>query len=78
MILMAWGLALEDRVAAMYAAGADIAKVAVMARDASDLAIIEELIADQEQSIIALAMGEAGLPSRLLAGAWGLLPPSVA
>ena len=62
---------LSQTVDQMYAAGADIAKVAVMARDAADLAVIEELIDSQEQSIIAIAMGEAGLPSRLLAGAWG-------
>jgi len=59
-------------VTAMHAAGAAIAKVAVTARDAGDLAIIEALCRQTATGpVAAMAMGEHGLPSRLLAGAWG-------
>ncbi|NRA37834.1 MAG: type I 3-dehydroquinate dehydratase, partial [Planctomycetes bacterium] len=55
----------------MYAAGADIAKIAVTASDSGDLAIIESLYQEfseqEERGIVAIAMGEEGLPSRLLA-----------
>jgi 3-dehydroquinate dehydratase/shikimate dehydrogenase len=53
------------------AAGADVAKVAVMPRDAADLAVIEALCRRGGGPLCAIAMGEHGLPSRLLAGAWG-------
>ena len=58
------------KIAAMRAAGADIAKIAVTARDAADLDAVRRLI-DGHGPIAAMAMGEHGLPSRLLAGAWG-------
>lgn len=58
------------RIRAMRAAGADICKVAVMARDAADLAGVRGLI-DGAGPVAAMAMGEHGLPSRLLAGVWG-------
>jgi len=53
------------------AAGADVAKVAVTPHDAADLAVIERLVRRGGGPLCALAMGEHGLPSRLLAGAWG-------
>ncbi len=62
---------LPGKVAAMRAAGAHVAKVAIRPRDAADLALIAELYEQSEGPLIALAMGEHGLPSRLLAGVWG-------
>lgn len=62
---------LADIVDRQRAAGADIAKVAVTPRDAADLAVIERLLRRGGGPLCALAMGEYGLPSRLLAGAWG-------
>ena len=64
-----------DRLRQAFAAGADIAKIAMMPRDAADLSILanlaEEFGHNPETPIIALAMDDIGLPSRLLAGAWG-------
>jgi 3-dehydroquinate dehydratase/shikimate dehydrogenase len=62
---------LAQVVATMRTAGADVAKVAVTARDAADLAVIRELLRHADGPLVAIAMGEHGLPSRLLAGAWG-------
>lgn len=63
---------LAARVAAMRAAGCDVAKVAVQAGDAADLAVIRDLHQRSAGApLVALAMGEHGLPSRLLAGVWG-------
>jgi 3-dehydroquinate dehydratase/shikimate dehydrogenase len=64
--------ALSERIRAMRAAGAHIAKLAVTPGDAHDLAIIARLAARAEGPLVAIAMGEHGLPSRALAGAWGL------
>lgn len=59
-------------VARMRAERADMAKVAVTPRDAADLAVIEALHHQRAGgALTAIAMGEHGLPSRLLAGAWG-------
>jgi len=58
-------------IARMRAQGADVAKVAVTPSDAADLAVIEALHHRADGALIAIAMGEHGLPSRLLAGAWG-------
>ncbi len=58
-------------VARMRAAGADLAKVAVTPADAADLATIEALYQRGGGPLVAIAMGEHGLPSRLLSGAWG-------
>jgi 3-dehydroquinate dehydratase / shikimate dehydrogenase len=58
-------------IARMHAAGAAIAKVAVTPLDASDLAAIEACHRNAKGPICAIAMGEIGLPSRLLAGCWG-------
>jgi len=62
---------LPGRIAAMRSAGADIAKIAVRAGDAADLAVIRALYADATGPLVAIAMGEHGLPTRLLAGVWG-------
>ena len=68
----AMGQDLPGKIQAMYAAGADIAKVAVTPSDAGDLATVEALYHDVgDKQLVAIAMGEEGLPSRLLAGAWG-------
>ncbi len=64
---------LSALVARMHAAGA-MAKIAVTARDAADLDVIRRLClagAGVAGGIVAVAMGEHGLASRLLAGAWG-------
>ena len=66
------GTHLKQQIDAMYAAGADIAKVAITARDAADLAPLAQLCQEfSDHGIITIAMGEYGAPSRLLAGAWG-------
>lgn len=66
------GRDLPQLVRAMRAAGAAVAKVAVMARDAADLEAVRALHDGAGAGeVAAMAMGEAGLPSRLLAGAWG-------
>ncbi|MBN8525225.1 MAG: shikimate dehydrogenase [Planctomycetes bacterium] len=64
------GHKLAETVSAMRSVHADMAKVAVMPRDAADLAGLRALI-DGHGPVAAMAMGEIGLPSRLLAGAWG-------
>jgi 3-dehydroquinate dehydratase/shikimate dehydrogenase len=56
---------------AMHDAGAGIAKIAVTARDAADLAPVRALLLGATAPVAAMAMGEHGLPSRLLAGCWG-------
>lgn len=65
------GSDLPGRIAAMRAAGADVAKVAVQPSDAADLAVVRELYQTAGGPLVAIAMGEHGLPSRLLAGVWG-------
>lgn len=66
---------LPGKVAAMRAAGADMAKVAVRPADAADLEVVRELLSAARKPgggpLTAIAMGEHGLPSRLLAGVWG-------
>lgn len=71
---------LHNAVRAMRAAGAAIAKIAVTPSDAADLDVVANLCATfgrwsrsetDRGELIAIAMGEVGLPSRLLAGAWG-------
>lgn len=55
----------------MFAAGADIAKIAVTPQDGADLAHLEQLASRCEAyELVAIGMGPVGLPSRLLAGAW--------
>lgn len=64
------GRALTDKIEAMRAHHADLCKVAVTPHDAADLDAVRRLI-DGRGPVAAMAMGEIGLPSRLLAGAWG-------
>ncbi|TVR44312.1 MAG: shikimate dehydrogenase [Planctomycetota bacterium] len=66
------GKQLRQRIDAMYAAGATIAKVAITPRDAHDLGPLADAVAHAGQRpVIGIAMGPFGAPSRLLAGAWG-------
>lgn len=58
-----------DKIAAMRTFGADIAKLAVTPHDAADLDWVRGFI-DGRGAVAAMAMGEYGLPSRLLAGVW--------
>ncbi len=64
------GQDLPGKITAMRSLHADVAKVAVTPRDAADLAAVRSLI-DGRGPVAAMAMGEHGLPSRLLAGVWG-------
>jgi len=62
------------RIARMRAAGPGIvAKIAVTAGDAADLARIERVyrVHGKNGPLVAIAMGEHGYASRLLAGVWG-------
>lgn len=61
---------LPSKVAAMRAFHADMAKLAVMPNDAADLEAVRRLV-DGQEPVAVMAMGEVGLPSRLLAGVWG-------
>ncbi|HEX3134507.1 MAG TPA: type I 3-dehydroquinate dehydratase, partial [Planctomycetota bacterium] len=65
------GKDLPGRIAAMKAAGADWPKIAVRPSDAADLGVIRDLYQTTKGALVAIAMGEHGLASRLLAGAWG-------
>jgi 3-dehydroquinate dehydratase/shikimate dehydrogenase len=58
-------------VASMRQAGCAVAKIALTARDGADLAVIERLYRSRSGPLVAIAMGEHGMPSRLLAGIWG-------
>ena len=58
------------QIAEMERRGA-IAKIAVTAGDAADLDQVRSLLGARPGERIVLAMGEHGLPSRLLAGVWG-------
>lgn len=64
------GVGLVDKIMAMRACHADLAKIAVTPHDAADLDGVRRLI-DGDGPVAAMAMGEHGLPSRLLAGVWG-------
>ncbi len=61
----------EAQVRRMLAAGAHIAKIALTARDGCDLERVRALNAIARGMVAAMAMGEHGLASRLLAGVWG-------
>jgi 3-dehydroquinate dehydratase/shikimate dehydrogenase len=67
------GEELDVTITAMRRAGAAIAKVAVRASDGADLALIDDLYRDHGSGgpLVAIAMGEHGIASRLLAGIWG-------
>ena len=64
---------LEQRYAALAHTGADVVKVAVTARTIEDNLEVLRLLERAEKPCIALAMGEAGVISRLLAGRYGAL-----
>ena len=55
----------------MRQAGCAVAKIALTASDGADLALIERLYRTRTGPLVAIAMGEHGLASRLLAGIWG-------
>jgi len=55
----------------MRDAGCAVAKIALTASDGCDLALIERLYRIRTGPLVAIAMGEHGLASRLLAGIWG-------
>ncbi|KAK9845273.1 hypothetical protein WJX81_001847 [Elliptochloris bilobata] len=55
----------------MTAAGADVPKIACVATDVADSARMLQLAADSPTPIIALSMGERGLPCRILAPKFG-------
>lgn len=61
----------DSIIARMHAAGAAVAKIALTPADADDLAIIARIYRHAQGPCCAIAMGETGLPSRLLAGCWG-------
>ena len=75
------GTDLTAKVSAMYDAGATIAKIAVQPEDAYQLDTLAEICArfgsfgnerpGGNKGLIVIGMGEVGLPTRLLAGAWG-------
>jgi hypothetical protein len=46
--------------------GADVVKLVGMARDARDVLPVMRVLAEADRSTIAIAMGEAGLPTRVL------------
>uniref|UniRef100_A0A383V933 Uncharacterized protein n=2 Tax=Tetradesmus obliquus TaxID=3088 RepID=A0A383V933_TETOB len=62
---------LHARAAAMREAGADIVKIATMANDISDAAVVLSLLQQKTGPTIALAMGERGQITRLLAAKYG-------
>ncbi|KAK9842613.1 hypothetical protein WJX84_011446, partial [Apatococcus fuscideae] len=62
---------LDVTIREMFTAGADIAKVATTAQDIGDALRILRLPGRATGPVIALAMGEKGLVSRLLAGKFG-------
>eukprot|EP00775_Hariotina_reticulata_P012029 gene12029-12174_t len=62
---------LQAKAEAMREAGADIVKIATMANDISDAATVLSLLQNKSGPTIALAMGECGQITRLLAGKYG-------
>lgn len=62
---------LGDRVAAMRATGAGTVKVAVMAHRLTDNLTLLDCVRPAAGPTVAIAMGEAGLPSRVLAARFG-------
>jgi 3-dehydroquinate dehydratase/shikimate dehydrogenase len=56
-----------ERYRALAATGAEVVKIVGMARDARDVLPIERVLAEADRPTIAIAMGEAGLASRVLA-----------
>ena len=62
---------LADRVAAMRATGAGIVKVAVMAHRLTDTLTLLDRVRPTASPTVAIAMGEAGLATRVLAARFG-------
>ncbi|HYE88376.1 MAG TPA: shikimate dehydrogenase [Vicinamibacterales bacterium] len=62
---------LEAMAQAMRATGAEVVKLAVMASRLSDCVTLRDLGRDADIPMALIAMGEAGLPSRVLAGWMG-------
>jgi 3-dehydroquinate dehydratase/shikimate dehydrogenase len=73
---------LNDRVRAMHATGAEVVKIAIMARRLTDTLPLLSLPRRSGTTLIALAMGEAGLATRVLAArfgsAWTYAGPEIA
>jgi 3-dehydroquinate dehydratase/shikimate dehydrogenase len=64
---------LESRVASMRGTGAAIVKVAVMTSRLAETATLMERVRPAQSPTVVLAMGEAGLPSRILSARFGSL-----
>ncbi|KAK9818289.1 hypothetical protein WJX72_010136 [[Myrmecia] bisecta] len=64
-------LTLETLLSEMFASGADVAKIATTALDISDSMRVLQVLGNSKGPTIALAMGERGLPTRLLAPKFG-------
>jgi 3-dehydroquinate dehydratase/shikimate dehydrogenase len=62
---------LSDRAQAMRATGAEVVKLAVTARRLSDALVLLPLANNAVGQTVLLAMGEAGIPSRVLAARFG-------
>lgn len=62
---------LRSWLSAMFLSGADVAKVAVMARTAQDLHSLLSVLGAQRRPVVGIAMGDAGPPSRVMAGLFG-------
>src|SRR5688500_7047809 len=62
---------LKHRAHAMLGSGAEVVKVAVMASRLGDCLTLRELGRDTRVPVALVAMGEAGIPSRVLAGWMG-------
>jgi shikimate dehydrogenase/3-dehydroquinate dehydratase type I len=62
---------LARRVEAMRATGAEVVKIAVTAKRLADCAAVGALSAHADGRVIAIAMGEHGVPTRVLAGRLG-------
>lgn len=64
-------LDLPEIARSMESAGADVVKVVGFARDAADNAVIFDILKNARRPTVALAMGEFGLASRILAPRFG-------
>jgi 3-dehydroquinate dehydratase/shikimate dehydrogenase len=62
---------LDDKVRAMRATGAEVVKIAVMARRLRDTLPLFAVARAQTRPVVALAMGDAGIVSRVLAARFG-------
>jgi 3-dehydroquinate dehydratase/shikimate dehydrogenase len=62
---------LESRARAMRATGAEVVKLAVMPKGLADNLALLPLTKDSAAATVVIGMGEAGLPTRILAGRFG-------